>query len=58
MAPNDAYLCIVASSKGEAKIRLPFEGDQMLSIILSKAFMLADDQNITDSSIVSQINRK
>jgi hypothetical protein len=57
MAPNDAYLCIVASSKGEAKIRLPFEGDQMLSIILSKAFMLADDRNVTDSSIVSQINR-
>ena len=30
----------------------------MLSIILSKAFVLADDENITDTSILSQIRRK
>ena len=36
---------------------LPFEGDRTMSIILSKAFLLADDKVITDSTILSQINR-
>jgi hypothetical protein len=36
---------------------LPFEGDRMLSIILSKAFLLAADDKITDPAIVNQINR-
>ena len=58
MDPNDAYLCIVPGSKQEGKIRLPFEGDKMLSIILSKALMLANDDKITDSGIISQINRR
>lgn len=34
---------------------LPFEGDRTLSIILSKAFMLAEDDKIKDPSILSQI---
>jgi hypothetical protein len=34
---------------------LPFDGDRVLSIILSKAFMLAEDEKIKDPSIVSQI---
>lgn len=34
---------------------LPFEGDSVLSIILSKAFLLADDARITDPSITRQI---
>jgi hypothetical protein len=34
---------------------LPFEGDRVLAIILSKAMMLAEDDKITDPSIVSQI---
>jgi hypothetical protein len=34
---------------------LPFEGDRALSIILSKAFMLADDTRIKDPSITRQI---
>lgn len=37
---------------------LPFEGDAGLSIILSKAFLLADDDKITDTTITSKINRK
>ena len=37
---------------------LPFEGDQTLSVILSKAFLLAEDNKITDSSIVNQIRKK
>jgi hypothetical protein len=36
-------------------VRLPFEGDDMLSIIISKAFMLAGDDKIKDASIRSQI---
>lgn len=60
MAPNDQYLCIVPS-RGEAAaaddLALPFEGDRTLSIILSKAFLLAADDKITDPAIVSQINR-
>jgi hypothetical protein len=35
----------------------PFEGDLTLSIILSKAFVLAADARITDRSILSQIRR-
>ncbi len=60
MEPNDQYLCIVPSSRDEQHsggIALPFEGDRVLSIILSKAFMLAADDKITDTSIVSQIRR-
>ena len=57
MEPNDQYLCIVPNRKEEKgqKVFLPFEGDQMLSIIISKAMMLADDRKIKDSSIVSQL---
>jgi hypothetical protein len=62
MEPGDQYLCIVPSAAMEAgpkgKIHLPFEGDRTLAIILSKAFMLAEDDKITDTSILSQINRR
>jgi len=61
MEPNDQYLCIVPdlSKKNVLKnVFIPFEGDKGLSIILSKAFLLADDDKITDSTITSQINRK
>lgn len=56
MSPNDQYLCIVPTSKGNlGQIFLPFENDRTLSIILSKAFMLYNDHKIKDSSITSQI---
>src|SRR5262249_45011644 len=59
MTPNDQYLCIVPrqSTSPSEKIFLPFEGDGTLSVILSKAFLLADDTHIKDASIVSQIQR-
>jgi predicted DNA-binding WGR domain protein len=60
MSPNDQYLCIVPSksvSRGADKVRLPFEGDPTLSIILSKAFLLADDTKISDPDIVSQLQQ-
>ncbi|MBL8886560.1 MAG: DUF4132 domain-containing protein [Phycisphaerales bacterium] len=64
MEPNDQYLCIVPSSSGAvggaksagaSGVFLPFEGDRTLSIILSKAFMLAADDAITDTTITRQI---
>lgn len=58
MKPNAQYLCIVADrSKSKDNVFLPFEGDTTLSVILSKAFMLAEDTKIKDRTIISQINR-
>ncbi|MEM9681401.1 MAG: DUF4132 domain-containing protein, partial [Bacteroidota bacterium] len=60
MEPNDQYLCIVpsrSSDKATDKLFIPFEGDKGLSIVLSKAFLLAEDRKITDTTITSQINR-
>ena len=62
MSPNDQYLCIVpgrgSTNKSAESVFLPFEGDNTLSIILSKAFLLAEDKKIADPSIMSQIGRK
>ena len=59
MEPNDQYLCIVArqGETDDGGVLLPFEGDRTLAIILSKAFLLANDANIKDSSIMTQIKR-
>jgi Domain of unknown function (DUF4132) len=57
MEPGSRYLCIVPDrlKTDRDKVLLPFEGDPLLSIILSKAFLLANDRAITDPSIISQI---
>jgi hypothetical protein len=61
MEPNDQYLCIVADRAGSRTsnetVFLPFEGDSTLSVILSKAFMLAQDTKIKDPTITSQIKQ-
>lgn len=60
MEPNDEYLCIVPSRSSEkttSNLFIPFEGDRGLSIVLSKAFLLAEDDKIEDSVILNQINR-
>ena len=61
MEPNDQYLCIVPSRRsgemGKDKLFIPFEGDQTLAIILSKAFLLAEDKKITDPTITRQLKR-
>ncbi|NUK08008.1 DUF4132 domain-containing protein [Streptomyces lunaelactis] len=62
MEPNDACLCVVVdrSATGESRERLflPFEEDGgLLSVIISKAFLLADDTRITDRTITAQIRR-
>ncbi|AWW37989.1 DUF4132 domain-containing protein [Streptomyces cadmiisoli] len=57
MTPNDQYLCIVPKSNPSSPQPgyLPYEGDRMLAVILSKAMMLADDTKITDPTILSQL---
>ena len=58
MTPNNQYLCIVPKpDKSTDNVFLPFEGDRTLSIIISKALMLADDRKIKDPTIISQIQR-
>ena len=58
MSPNDKYLCIVPDARARVSqdsLYLPFEGDGMLSIILSKAFLLAADDKIKDRTILHQL---
>jgi hypothetical protein len=56
MAPHDQYLIVPGQDQKElSPVFLPFEGDRTLAIILSKAFLLADDRRITDPTIVAQI---
>ncbi|WP_161787212.1 DUF4132 domain-containing protein [Hymenobacter sp. IS2118] len=59
MEPNDQYLCIVpdrsAKTMGASSVFLPFEGDAVLSIILSKAQLLMEDDKITDTTILRQL---
>ncbi|MFI8424306.1 DUF4132 domain-containing protein [Streptomyces sp. NPDC085479] len=63
MEPSDAYLCVVVDRAREAgraagRVFLPFEEDGgMLSVILSKAFLLAADDRITDPTITAQLRR-
>jgi hypothetical protein len=52
---RDRYLCIVPARR-RATVMLPFDGDQMLSIIMSKAVLLAADDKITDPSITHQLS--
>ncbi len=57
MEPDDSYLCIVPSRRpGRHEVFLPFEDDR-LALIVSKAFLLADDTSITDETILAQIKR-
>jgi len=58
MEPNDQYLCIVPDRGPDVdRVFLPFEGDPGLSLILSKALLLARDDRIKDPTILRQIAR-
>jgi hypothetical protein len=55
MEPDDAYLCVVPG-KDRDRVFLPFEAEGgMLSVILSKVFLLAADTEITDETITRQL---
>ncbi|HET8539697.1 MAG TPA: DUF4132 domain-containing protein [Anaeromyxobacter sp.] len=50
------YLCIVRDGARRAPLlALPFEGDAMLSLVVSKAYLLANDRKIDDESILRQL---
>ena len=56
MSPADRYLCIVATRHpNDERLFLPFQDDSTLSLILSKAFLLANDTAIKDETILIQI---
>ena len=60
MEPDGRYMCVVPGPTGErqtSSIALPFEGDRLLSVILSKAAMLARNTAITDPTIRTQLRR-
>jgi Domain of unknown function (DUF4132) len=56
--PDNRYLCIVPRSTARPKVMLPFDGDQVLSVIVSKAVLLAADDKITDPTILQQLKRR
>jgi hypothetical protein len=61
MEPNDQYLCIVPDSRSRTRpddLFLPFEGDNTLSIIISKALLLAEDAKIKDPTITRQMDNR
>ncbi len=58
MEPNAEYLCIVPDARARGDLFLPFEGDNTLSIIISKALLLADDSKINDPTITRQIDAR
>ena len=57
MEPGSRYLCIVqGSGDTAANLALPFEGDRILGLILSKALLLVNDSKIKDSTITRQLS--
>ena len=59
MEPNDQYLCIVPGrSEDTGGLFLPFEGDRMLAIILSKAFLLATTRQSKTTPLSARLSAK
>ncbi len=58
--PWHRYLCIVPArpARADARLPLPFEGDETLSVILSKAFLLARDDLIKAPDIRRQLDSR
>lgn len=53
---GERHICIVSKNDAQpGRIWLPFEGDRTLSIVLSKAVLLAADDKITDPVILAQL---
>ena len=58
MKSNNQFLSLQIDDKKKAKnIYLPFENELILSLILSKAFLLANDNMITNEKILNQIKK-
>jgi hypothetical protein len=57
MEPGSRYLCIVqGAGDTAANLILPFEGDRILGLILSKALLLINDKKIKDPTIARQLS--
>jgi hypothetical protein len=57
MEPGSRYLCIVqGSGDTAASLPLPFEGDRILGLVLSKALLLLNDTKIKDPTIARQLS--
>ncbi len=55
--PGSRYLCIVQGpGDSAANLPLPFEGDRILGLVLSKALLLVNDKKIKDPSITRQLS--
>lgn len=55
--PGSRYLCIVhGPGDTAANLALPFEGDRILALILSKALLLVKDSKISDPAIARQLS--
>ena len=55
--PGSRYLCIVhGPGDTAASLPLPFEGDRILALILSKALLLVNDAKISDPAIARQLS--
>jgi hypothetical protein len=48
----------IVSASSRPKVMLPFGGDGILSIIVSKAILLAADDKITDRAITWQLRAR
>lgn len=54
--PGSRYLCIVQGpGDTAASLALPFEGDRILGLLLSKALLLVNDAKIKDPAIARQL---
>ncbi len=59
MESNKQYLCIVPKGmQNKLDVALPYEGDFTLSLILSEAFTLIEDDKIADPLIRTQLRSK
>jgi hypothetical protein len=57
VGPN-SHVCIVPGGHAEAgQVPLPFAGDDVLALVLSKAHLLVDEDRIRDRDIVRQLGR-
>jgi hypothetical protein len=55
---DSPYLCIVPAPARSPRMMLPLDGDQVLSVILSKMALRAADGTITDPGILRQLRRR
>lgn len=55
MDDNQQHICIVPDRGKSLRMTLPFDGDPILSLVLSKALLLIEDDKITDPVILRQM---